>query len=173
MDEALSPGDRDLDVAAAAVTCESKATKAQERQRFLFFEESCHQPHEADNFPSPGLLQVVGRREPIGSMSSMEVNVDALELLDVSDHEVFAGSGGEDNTEASPVPEKFKKKASSAGSPARRSVARATLVTRGDRWRERRQPPPPPLPPEEAPAEAGFSPSGGAGRRRLGALGGA
>lgn len=47
--------------------------------------------------------------EPIGSMSSMEVNVDMLEqmdLTDVSDHEaldVFLNSGGEDNSAASPV----------------------------------------------------------------------
>lgn len=47
--------------------------------------------------------------EPIGSMSSMEVNVDMLEqmdLMDMSDHEaldVFLHSGGEDNSTASPV----------------------------------------------------------------------
>lgn len=47
--------------------------------------------------------------EPIGSMSSMEVNVDMLEqmdLMDMSDHEaldVFLHSGGEDNSAASPV----------------------------------------------------------------------
>lgn len=47
--------------------------------------------------------------EPIGSMSSMEVNVDMLEqmdLMDMSDHEaldVFLHSGGEDNSVASPV----------------------------------------------------------------------
>ena len=46
--------------------------------------------------------------EPIGSMSSMEVNVDMLEqmdLMDMSDHEaldVFLHSGGEDNSAASP-----------------------------------------------------------------------
>ncbi|XP_061615689.1 dystrobrevin binding protein 1b isoform X3 [Phyllopteryx taeniolatus] len=46
---------------------------------------------------------------PIGSMSSMEVNVDMLEqmdLMDMSDHEaldVFLHSGGEDNSATSPV----------------------------------------------------------------------
>lgn len=46
---------------------------------------------------------------PIGSMSSMEVNVDMLEqmdLMDMSDHEaldVFLHSGAEDNSAASPV----------------------------------------------------------------------
>ncbi len=45
--------------------------------------------------------------ETIGSMSSMEVNVDMLEqmdLMDMSDHEaldVFLNSGGEDNSVAS------------------------------------------------------------------------
>ncbi len=47
--------------------------------------------------------------ETIGSMSSMEVNVDMLEqmdLMDMSDHEaldVFLNSGGEDNSVASPM----------------------------------------------------------------------
>uniref|UniRef100_A0A3B4BJ07 Uncharacterized protein n=1 Tax=Periophthalmus magnuspinnatus TaxID=409849 RepID=A0A3B4BJ07_9GOBI len=53
--------------------------------------------------------EIAERREPIGSMSSMEVNVDMLEqmdLMDMSDHEaldVFLHSGGEDNSAASPV----------------------------------------------------------------------
>ncbi|XP_019354009.1 dysbindin isoform X2 [Alligator mississippiensis] len=48
-------------------------------------------------------------KEPIGSMSSMEVNVDMLEqmdLMDMSDQEaldVFLNSGGEDNSMLSPV----------------------------------------------------------------------
>lgn len=47
--------------------------------------------------------------EPIGSMSSMEVNVDMLEqmdLMDMSDQEaldVFLNSGGEDNNMLSPM----------------------------------------------------------------------
>lgn len=54
-------------------------------------------------------LSTVSCPEPIGSMSSMEVNVDMLEqmdLMDMSDHEaldVFLHSGGEDNSAASPV----------------------------------------------------------------------
>lgn len=46
--------------------------------------------------------------EPMGSMSSMEVNVDMLEqmdLMDISDQEaldVFLNSSGEDNTVLSP-----------------------------------------------------------------------
>ena len=47
--------------------------------------------------------------EPMGSMSSMEVNVDMLEqmdLMDISDQEaldVFLNSGGEENTLLSPI----------------------------------------------------------------------
>ncbi|XP_010214099.1 PREDICTED: dysbindin [Tinamus guttatus] len=52
---------------------------------------------------------IAERREPIGSMSSMEVNVDMLEqmdLMDMSDQEaldVFLNSGGEDNNMLSPM----------------------------------------------------------------------
>ncbi|XP_034401837.1 dystrobrevin binding protein 1b isoform X3 [Cyclopterus lumpus] len=62
-----------------------------------------------EQYLSTGYLQIAERREPIGSMSSMEVNVDMLEqmdLMDMSDHEaldVFLHSGGEDNSAASPV----------------------------------------------------------------------
>ncbi|XP_028453480.1 dystrobrevin binding protein 1b isoform X4 [Perca flavescens] len=62
-----------------------------------------------EQYLSTGYLQIAERREPIGSMSSMEVNVDMLEqmdLMDMSDHEaldVFLHSGGEDNSTASPV----------------------------------------------------------------------
>lgn len=55
------------------------------------------------------LLLFLWFTETIGSMSSMEVNVDMLEqmdLMDMSDHEaldVFLNSGGEDNSVASPM----------------------------------------------------------------------
>lgn len=55
------------------------------------------------------LLLFLWFTETIGSMSSMEVNVDMLEqmdLMDMSDHEaldVFLNSGGEDNCVASPM----------------------------------------------------------------------
>lgn len=55
------------------------------------------------------LLVFLWFTETIGSMSSMEVNVDMLEqmdLIDMSDHEaldVFLNSGGEDNSVASPL----------------------------------------------------------------------
>uniref|UniRef100_A0A9L0IZ12 Dystrobrevin binding protein 1 n=1 Tax=Equus asinus TaxID=9793 RepID=A0A9L0IZ12_EQUAS len=64
---------------------------------------------EMEQYLSAGYLQIAERREPMGSMSSMEVNIDLLEqmdLMDVSDQEaldVFLNSGGEDNTVLSPV----------------------------------------------------------------------
>ncbi|XP_043995395.1 dystrobrevin binding protein 1b isoform X1 [Gambusia affinis] len=79
--------------------------KLKERQKF--FEEAFQQ--DMEQYLSTGYLQITERREPIGSMSSMEVNVDMLEqmdLMDMSDHEaldVFLHSGGEDNSAASPV----------------------------------------------------------------------
>ncbi|XP_067356348.1 dystrobrevin binding protein 1b isoform X1 [Channa argus] len=79
--------------------------KLKDRQKF--FEEAFQQ--DMEQYLSTGYLQIAERREPIGSMSSMEVNVDMLEqmdLMDMSDHEaldVFLHSGGEDNSAASPV----------------------------------------------------------------------
>ncbi|XP_039676568.1 dystrobrevin binding protein 1b isoform X4 [Perca fluviatilis] len=76
--------------------------KLKERQKF--FEEAFQQ--DMEQYLSTGYLQIAERR---GSMSSMEVNVDMLEqmdLMDMSDHEaldVFLHSGGEDNSTASPV----------------------------------------------------------------------
>ncbi|XP_037548781.1 dystrobrevin binding protein 1b [Nematolebias whitei] len=80
--------------------------KLKDRQKF--FEEAFQQ--DMEQYLTTGYLQITERREPIGSMSSMEVNVDMLEqmdLMDMSDHEaldVFLHSGGEDNSAASPVP---------------------------------------------------------------------
>ncbi|EDL98176.1 distrobrevin binding protein 1, isoform CRA_b [Rattus norvegicus] len=78
--------------------------KLKERQKF--FEEAFQQ--DMEQYLSTGHLQIAERREPMGSMSSMEVNVDVLEqmdLMDLSDQEaldVFLNSGGEDNTVISP-----------------------------------------------------------------------
>lgn len=75
------------------------------RERQKFFEEAFQQ--DMEQYLSTGYLQLE-RREPMGSMSSMEVNVDMLEqmdLMDVSDQEaldVFLNSG-EDNAVLSPV----------------------------------------------------------------------
>ncbi|XP_071409311.1 dysbindin isoform X2 [Pithys albifrons albifrons] len=79
--------------------------KLKERQKF--FEEAFQQ--DMEQYLSTGYLQIAERREPIGSMSSMEVNVDMLEqmdLMDMSDQEaldVFLNSGGEDNAVLSPM----------------------------------------------------------------------
>uniref|UniRef100_A0A3B3H827 Dystrobrevin binding protein 1b n=1 Tax=Oryzias latipes TaxID=8090 RepID=A0A3B3H827_ORYLA len=76
--------------------------KLKDRQKF--FEEAFQQ--DMEQYLSTGYLQIAERR---GSMSSMEVNVDMLEqmdLMDMSDHDaldVFLHSGGEDNSAASPV----------------------------------------------------------------------
>ncbi|XP_059412702.1 dystrobrevin binding protein 1b isoform X2 [Carassius carassius] len=76
--------------------------KLKDRQKF--FEEAFQQ--DMEHYLSTGYLQIAERR---GSMSSMEVNVDMLEqmdLMDMSDHEaldVFLNSGGEDNSVASPM----------------------------------------------------------------------
>ncbi|KAL4616887.1 dysbindin isoform X2 [Arapaima gigas] len=84
----------------------SQQVKLKERQKF--FEEAFQQ--DMEQYLSTGYLQITERREPIGSMSSMEVNVDILEqmdLMDVSDQEaldVFLNSGAEDNSMASPPP---------------------------------------------------------------------
>ncbi|XP_023852051.1 dysbindin isoform X2 [Salvelinus sp. IW2-2015] len=81
--------------------------KLRERQRF--FEEVFQ--HDVDVYLSSAHLQIHDyKRPPIGSVSSMEVNVDMLEqmdLMDISDQEaldVFLGSGGDEGVLASPVP---------------------------------------------------------------------
>ncbi|KAB0354784.1 hypothetical protein FD755_022243, partial [Muntiacus reevesi] len=84
---------------------QTQQLKLKERQKF--FEEAFQQ--DMEQYLSTGYLQIAERREPMGSMSSMEVNVDVLEqmdLMDISDQEaldVFLNSGGEENTLLSPV----------------------------------------------------------------------
>uniref|UniRef100_A0A8C6BKF0 Dystrobrevin binding protein 1 n=1 Tax=Monodon monoceros TaxID=40151 RepID=A0A8C6BKF0_MONMO len=85
---------------------QTQQMKLRERQKF--FEEAFQQ--DMEQYLSTGYLQTAERREPMGSMSSMEVNVDLLEqmdLVDISDQEaldVFLNSGGEGSTVLSPVP---------------------------------------------------------------------
>ncbi|XP_043978615.1 dysbindin-like isoform X2 [Gambusia affinis] len=81
--------------------------KLRERQRF--FEEVFQ--HEVDVYLSSAHLCIRDyRRPPIGSISSMEVNVDLLdqmELIDLSDPDpvdVFFSSVGEDGVLSSPLP---------------------------------------------------------------------
>ncbi|XP_051967289.1 dysbindin-like isoform X2 [Xyrauchen texanus] len=71
------------------------------RERQRFFEEVFQQ--DVDVYLSSAHLQIDYMRPPLGSISSMEVNVDMLEqmdLLDISDQEVldvfFSASGEED-----------------------------------------------------------------------------
>ncbi|XP_076851745.1 dysbindin domain-containing protein 2 [Brachyhypopomus gauderio] len=76
------------------------------RERQRFFEEVFQ--HDADVYLSPAHLHVDYKRPPIGSISSMEVNVDMLELLDISDPEaldVFLGTSGEDDAISPPLQE--------------------------------------------------------------------
>ncbi|XP_060086886.1 dysbindin domain-containing protein 2 [Heteronotia binoei] len=73
--------------------------KLRERQRF--FEEVFQ--HDVDFFFPVSHLQIEHRRPPLGSISSMEVNVDMLEqmdMMDLSDQDtvdVFLSCGTEDN----------------------------------------------------------------------------
>ncbi|XP_022601126.1 dysbindin-like [Seriola dumerili] len=81
--------------------------KLRERQRF--FEEVFQ--HDVDVYLSSAHLCIRDyKRPPIGSISSMEVNVDLLdqmELIDISDQEaldVFFSSGGEEGVLTSSLP---------------------------------------------------------------------
>ncbi|XP_061615693.1 dystrobrevin binding protein 1b isoform X5 [Phyllopteryx taeniolatus] len=90
--------------AKAPAGAESAGGQLKLRDRHKLLEEAFQQ--DVEQYLSTGYLQIAERR---GSMSSMEVNVDMLEqmdLMDMSDHEaldVFLHSGGEDNSATSPV----------------------------------------------------------------------
>ncbi|XP_044068484.1 dysbindin-like [Siniperca chuatsi] len=83
--------------------------KLRERQRFF---EEVYQ-HDVDNYLPSAHLQIDCRKPPMGSISSMEVNVDVLEqmdLMDISDQEALdvflnSGSGADEGALASPLPE--------------------------------------------------------------------
>ncbi|XP_041654680.1 cadherin-like protein 26 [Cheilinus undulatus] len=87
----------------------SQHLKVRERQRFF---EEVYQ-HDMDNYLPSSHLQIDCRKPPMGSISSMEVNVDVLEqmdLMDISDQEALdvflnSGSGVDDGQLASPLPE--------------------------------------------------------------------
>ncbi|XP_046703088.1 dysbindin-A isoform X2 [Silurus meridionalis] len=80
------------------------AQQAKLKERQKYFEEAFQQ--DMDQYLSTGYLQITDRR---GSMSSMEVNVDMLEqmdLTDVSDHEaldVFLNSAADESSPVSAV----------------------------------------------------------------------
>ncbi|XP_034528635.1 dysbindin domain-containing protein 1 [Ailuropoda melanoleuca] len=75
--------------------------------------DSCHSPTAEEEggipIPAPGLLQVTERRQPLSSVSSLEVHFDLLdltELTDMSDQElaeVFADSDDESLAGESPA----------------------------------------------------------------------
>ncbi|XP_067287179.1 dysbindin [Pseudorasbora parva] len=78
------------------------------RERQRFFEEVFQ--HDVDVYLSSAHLQIDYKRPPLGSISSMEVNVDMLEqmdLMDISDQEtldVFFSASGEEGALTSPLP---------------------------------------------------------------------
>ncbi|KAM9489435.1 dysbindin-A isoform 2-T2 [Clarias gariepinus] len=80
------------------------AQQAKLKERQKYFEEAFQQ--DMEQYLSTGYLQITDRR---GSMSSMEVNIDMLEqmdLTDVSDHEaldVFLNSGADESSPVSAV----------------------------------------------------------------------
>ncbi|KAM3617068.1 uncharacterized protein V6R79_001754 [Siganus canaliculatus] len=87
----------------------SQHLKLRDRQRFF---EDVYQ-HDVDNYLPSSHLQIDCRKPPMGSISSMEVNVDALEqmdLMDISDQEALdvflnSGSGADEGALTSPLPE--------------------------------------------------------------------
>ncbi|GAB0197250.1 dysbindin domain-containing protein 2 [Grus japonensis] len=78
------------------------------RDRQKFFEEVFQ--HDVDFFFPMSHLQIEHRRPPLGSISSMEVNVDMLEqmdMMDLSDQDtvdVFLGCGTEESSVTGPLP---------------------------------------------------------------------
>ncbi|XP_057234361.1 dysbindin domain-containing protein 2 isoform X2 [Malurus melanocephalus] len=79
------------------------------RDRQKFFEEVFQ--HDVDFFFPMSHLQIEHRRPPLGSISSMEVNVDMLEqmdVLDLSDQDtvdVFLGCGTEESSIVGSLPD--------------------------------------------------------------------
>ncbi|XP_026863050.1 dysbindin-A isoform X2 [Electrophorus electricus] len=100
---------------------QAQQLKLKERQKY--FEEAFQQ--DMEQYISTGYLQIADRR---GSMSSMEVNIDMLEqmdLTDVSDHEaldVFLSSDVEENNAGSPTTRAFSLFPGVESSPAEISL---------------------------------------------------
>ncbi|XP_021271982.1 dysbindin domain-containing protein 2 [Numida meleagris] len=99
----MESGQRSLD---AEQMQQQQQLKLRERQKF--FEEVFQ--HEVDFFFPVSHLQLEHRRPPLGSISSMEVNVDVLEqmdMMDLSDQDtvdVFLACGTEDSSASEPQP---------------------------------------------------------------------
>ncbi|NWY73176.1 DTBP1 protein, partial [Erithacus rubecula] len=99
----MEQAQRNLD---AEQTQQQQQLKLRDRQKF--FEEVFQ--HDVDFFFPMSHLQIEHRRPPLGSISSMEVNVDMLEqmdVLDLSDQDtvdVFLGCGTEESSIAGSLP---------------------------------------------------------------------
>uniref|UniRef100_U3I7Y4 Dysbindin domain containing 2 n=1 Tax=Anas platyrhynchos platyrhynchos TaxID=8840 RepID=U3I7Y4_ANAPP len=104
----MEQGQRSLDTEQM----QQQQLKLRERQKF--FEEVFQ--HDVDFFFPVSHLQIEHRRPPLGSISSMEVNVDVLEQMDMMDLtdqdtvDVFLGCGTEEKT--APLPKMGKEYAS-------------------------------------------------------------
>uniref|UniRef100_A0A493TB36 Dysbindin domain containing 2 n=1 Tax=Anas platyrhynchos platyrhynchos TaxID=8840 RepID=A0A493TB36_ANAPP len=96
----MEQGQRSLDTEQM----QQQQLKLRERQKF--FEEVFQ--HDVDFFFPVSHLQIEHRRPPLGSISSMEVNVDVLEQMDMMDLtdqdtvDVFLGCGTEENSSSGP-----------------------------------------------------------------------
>ncbi|KAG5835681.1 hypothetical protein ANANG_G00246590 [Anguilla anguilla] len=91
---------------AQRIPAATRQMKRRDRQRFF---EDVFQ-HDVDVYLSAAHLQIEHKRPPIGSISSMEVNVDMLEQMehiDISDQDaldVFFNSGAEEGVSPSLLP---------------------------------------------------------------------
>ncbi|XP_062445152.1 dysbindin domain-containing protein 2 isoform X2 [Rhea pennata] len=99
----------DMEQGQRSLDAEQMQQQLKLRDRQKFFEEVFQ--HDTDFFFPLSHLQIEHRRPPLGSISSMEVNVDMLEqmdMMDLSDQDtvdVFLGCGTEESTIAGPLPD--------------------------------------------------------------------
>ncbi|NWJ07592.1 DTBP1 protein, partial [Crypturellus undulatus] len=98
----------DMEQGQRSLDAEQMQQQLKLRDRQKFFEEVFQ--HDVDFFFPISHLQIEHRRPPLGSISSMEVNVDVLEqmdMMDLSDQDtldVFLPCGTEDSSAAGPLP---------------------------------------------------------------------
>ncbi|NWX95080.1 DTBP1 protein, partial [Nothoprocta ornata] len=98
----------DMEQGQRSLDAEQMQQQLKLRERQKFFEEVVQ--HDVDFFFPISHLQMEHRRPPLGSISSMEVNVDMLEqmdMMDLSDQDtvdVFLPCGPEESSVAGPLP---------------------------------------------------------------------
>ncbi|NXD12098.1 DTBP1 protein, partial [Nothocercus nigrocapillus] len=98
----------DMEQGQRSLDAEQMQQQLKMRDRQKFFEEVFQ--HDVDFFFPISHLQIEHRRPPLGSISSMEVNVDVLEqmdMMDLSDQDtvdVFLPCGTEESSIAGPLP---------------------------------------------------------------------